>query len=155
MRTVSGYFILKKFNRIPTILAFYIENRIKTPLLVVISATFPHNLNSEGIRWFLCPDFSRILLGFLFPNAFWSFFSNPIALKPSSSDRRDISSVLDSLKACMQSFQRATPFFVSISRVMRRSSETTATVINLFSNRIFTIFDMFDFSKRSVSTSSF
>jgi len=40
--TVSCYLILKEFNQISTIRAFYIKNCIKSPLLGIISCTFPH-----------------------------------------------------------------------------------------------------------------
>ena len=92
---------------------------------------------------------------YLFLNSFCSFVSNSIALVTSSSDSIDKNSMLDSLKAFMQSFQSESPSGVSESRVRRRSIGSTAIVINFFSNKILTIFDMFDFSKRSVSPSSF
>ena len=42
LRTISCYFVRKKFNQVPAIWAFDIENCIKTPVLCIISCAFSH-----------------------------------------------------------------------------------------------------------------
>lgn len=49
LRTISIYFVLKKFNNISATRAFNIENCIKTPFLCIISSAFSHFIISYSL----------------------------------------------------------------------------------------------------------
>ena len=120
LRTISIYFVLKKFNPISAIRAFNIENCIKTPVLCIISSAFSHSLHP--IWQIFCFDQDPALNqeGFLFGDCQFISVHTNIKIVLSSAPPWDIIRISQRNSTCLHYMYIAAIFNDLIQRRKRQ-----------------------------------